>query len=183
VAVVLLSVVVLVAGLVGVGTGTGEVRHGGIVTSYGVGAELARSDTHHICKDVKVCRSEVRVDAVNPPEPALATGPAEHPKDPSPAQVAAAVMAFALLAEPTRVRLLWALRNDGLDVTSLAAAAGCRPTVASQHLSKLRFAGLVEGVRDGRRVVYRLRGGHVRRLLDEALFHADHHVTGEPVHE
>ena len=93
------------------------------------------------------------------------------------------MLAFTLLADPTRVRILWALREKDQDVTTLAAAAGCRPTVASQHLSKLRFAGLVEGVRDGRRVVYRLRGGHVRRLLEEALFHADHQVTGEPVHD
>lgn len=41
--------------------------------------------------------------------------------------------------------------------------------MASQHLSKLRFAGLVVGTRDGQRVVYRLRGGHVRALLSEAL--------------
>jgi len=68
------------------------------------------------------------------------------------------------------------LRETDLDVASLAAAAGCRLTVASQHLSKLRFAGLVEGNRDGRRVLYRLRGAHVRALLTEALFHADHHV-------
>jgi hypothetical protein len=32
-------------------------------------------------------------------------------------------------------------------------------------------------------VLYRLRGGHVRNLLTEALFHADHHVTGQPVHD
>jgi DNA-binding transcriptional ArsR family regulator len=98
-------------------------------------------------------------------------------------RVNAAVMAFALLADPTRVRLLWALRDSDADVTTLAQIAGCRPTVASQHLSKLRFAGLVEGKRDGRRVVYRLRGAHVRNLLSEALFHAEHQVTGEPVHD
>ena len=92
-------------------------------------------------------------------------------------------MAFALLADPTRVKILWAIRDGGADVTTLAGVAGCRPTVASQHLSKLRFAGLVEGVRDGRRIVYRIRGGHVRRLLEEALFHADHQITGEPVHD
>jgi DNA-binding transcriptional ArsR family regulator len=113
------------------------------------------------------------------PEPALS----EHPEMPTPDQVATAVMAFALLADPTRVRILWAIRDQGADVTSLATIAGCRPTVASQHLSKLRFAGLVEGVRDGRRIVYRVRGGHVRRLLEEALFHADHQITGEPVHD
>ena len=109
--------------------------------------------------------------------------PDGHPVEPSDAQVKAAVMSFALLADPTRVRILWALRDGDRDVTALAQAAGCRPTVASQHLSKLRFAGLVEGNRQGRHIVYRLRGGHVRALLTEALFHADHQVSGHPVHD
>jgi DNA-binding transcriptional ArsR family regulator len=108
---------------------------------------------------------------------------AAHPDDPTAAQVNAAVVSFAMLADATRVRILWALRDGDADVASLAAAARCRPTVASQHLSKLRLAGLVEGTRDGRRVVYSLRGGHVRNLLQEAIFHADHQVTGEPVHD
>jgi DNA-binding transcriptional ArsR family regulator len=107
----------------------------------------------------------------------------EHPDVLSNGQVDAAVMAFALLADPTRVRMLWALRDAELDVGSLAAAAGCRPTVASQHLSKLRFAGLVHGQRHGQRVIYRLRGAHVRALLTEALFHADHQISGTPIHE
>jgi DNA-binding transcriptional ArsR family regulator len=107
----------------------------------------------------------------------------QHAVEPTPEQVAAAVSSFALLADGTRVRMLWALREGDLDVTSLAAAASCRPTVASQHLSKLRLAGLVEGRRDGQRVVYRLRGGHVRTLLAEALFHADHQVSGLPLHD
>ena len=111
------------------------------------------------------------------------SAPSAHPELPTDGQVAAAVVSFALLADPTRVRMLWALRDTELDVASLAAVAGCRPTVASQHLSKLRFAGLVEGTRHGQRVVYRLRGGHVRALLSEALFHADHQVSGEPVHD
>jgi DNA-binding transcriptional ArsR family regulator len=98
-------------------------------------------------------------------------------------QVQAAVLSFTLLAEPTRVRMLWALRDHELDVASLAAVAGCRPTVASQHLSKLRLAGLVEATREGRRMVYRLRGSHVRGLLTEALFQADHQVSGHPVHD
>ncbi len=107
--------------------------------------------------------------------------PLAHPDPPTDEQVQAAVVSFTLLAEPTRVRMLWALRDRQLDVSSLAAVAGCRPTVASQHLSKLRFAGLVEATREGRRMVYRLRGGHVRALLTEALFQADHQVSGHPV--
>ena len=92
----------------------------------------------------------------------MATPRVERPSHPdvlSDAQVAAAVTSFALLADGTRVRMLWALREDEMDVASLAAVPGCRPTVASQHLSKLRFAGLVSGTRHGQRVPYRLRGG------------------------
>jgi DNA-binding transcriptional ArsR family regulator len=116
-------------------------------------------------------------------QPTPTTTPLPHPDVLDDARVQAAVMSFTLLAEPTRVRLLWALRDHDADVSSLAESAGCRSTVASQHLSKLRFAGLVEGRRDGRRVVYRLRGAHVRNLLAEALFHADHQISGEPVHD
>lgn len=116
-------------------------------------------------------------------EATAAAAPGGHPEEPTSAQVSAAVVSFAMLADPTRVRILWALRSGQSDVTTLAAAAGCRPTVASQHLSKLRLAGLVEGSRDGRRVLYQLRGGHVRNLLREAMFHADHQVTGEPIHD
>jgi DNA-binding transcriptional ArsR family regulator len=120
------------------------------------------------------------VSATDPARPGERT---PHPEEPTEDQVLAAVMSFALLAEPTRVRMLWSLRDAECDVASLAAAAECRPTVASQHLSKLRFAGLVEGRRDGRRVLYRLRGAHVRNLLIEALFHADHQISGQPVHD
>lgn len=114
--------------------------------------------------------------------------PLKAPGEPSPAppddeQVRAAVTSFALLADPTRVRMLWALRSEHLDVTSLAAAARCRTTVASQHLSKLRLAGLVDATREGRRMIYRLRGSHVRALLDEALYQADHQLSGHPVHD
>ncbi len=118
--------------------------------------------------------------------PARVPNPAStaHPDELTNEQVSAAVLAFSLLSDGTRVRMLWALRDCELDVSSLAAVAGCRPTVASQHLSKLRLAGLVEGSRrGGRQVYYRLRGGHVRSLLAEALFHADHQVTGEPIHD
>ncbi len=33
------------------------------------------------------------------------------------------------------------------------------------------------------RMLYRLRGGHVRALLAEALFHAEHQVSGVPTHD
>jgi DNA-binding transcriptional ArsR family regulator len=117
------------------------------------------------------------------PQRSLARPPKSHPSTPSAEQVEQAALAFSLLSDPTRVRMLWAMRDSEQDVTALTAAARCRQPVASQHLAKLRLAGLVQARREGRRVIYRLRGAHVRALLTEALFHADHQVTGEPTHE
>ena len=111
------------------------------------------------------------------------TPPSSHIDELTGAQVEQAALAFSLLSDQTRIRMLWALRENEQDVTALATAAGCRQSVASQHLSKLRLAGLVQTRRDGRRILYRLRGGHVRALLTEGLFHADHQVSGEPIHE
>jgi DNA-binding transcriptional ArsR family regulator len=103
--------------------------------------------------------------------------------DPTPAQVNAAVDAFRMLSDATRLRLMWLLSSDELDVNSLAASIGApRPSV-SQHLAKLRLAGLVDTRRDGRRVLYRARDSHVRALIAEALFHADHEVSGLPRHD
>jgi DNA-binding transcriptional ArsR family regulator len=97
-------------------------------------------------------------------------------------QVAAAVGTLVMLAEPTRLRLLWALREGELGVTALAEAAGCTPTAASQHLSKLRISGLVDQRAEGRARLYRLRGAHLHRLLDEAVAHTDHTLRGIPPH-
>jgi DNA-binding transcriptional ArsR family regulator len=97
-------------------------------------------------------------------------------------QVDQAVVMLSMLAEPTRLRLLWALRRGEMGVSALAEAADCTPTAASQHLSKLRLVGLVQQRADGRARLYRLAGGHVVRLLAEALAQADHTVSGLPEH-
>lgn len=93
-----------------------------------------------------------------------------------------AVEAFRMLADPTRLRILWLLCGADSDVTTLVDRLGVARPAVSQHLGKLRLAGLVAVRRDGRRAVYRARGGHVRRLLREAIEAADHHLTGAPEH-
>ncbi|HEX3782206.1 MAG TPA: metalloregulator ArsR/SmtB family transcription factor [Pseudonocardiaceae bacterium] len=122
------------------------------------------------------------------PEPVVDVGSgvdsgAHHPEQLAEEQVSAAVSSLSMLAEPTRLRLLWALRDGELGVTELAERAGCRPTAASQHLSKLRLAGLVDQRAQGRARLYRLKGGHLHRLLDEALAHADHLAHDLPHHD
>jgi len=85
-----------------------------------------------------------------------------------------------MLAEPTRLRLLWLVSQREQSVSELAARVGAARPAVSQHLAKLRLAGLVRERRQGRRVFYTARGGHVRRLVVEALAAADHHLTGIP---
>lgn len=84
---------------------------------------------------------------------------------------------FRLLADPTRVKILWSLLHHELTVGTLAELVDANPTTVSQHLSKLRLAGLVQTRREGTFVHYSAHDAHVRRLLTEALSHAEH-ATG-----
>lgn len=88
-----------------------------------------------------------------------------------------------MLADSTRMRMLWLLCGAELDVHTLAERVGIARPAVSQHLAKLHLAGLVTQRRDGRRVLYRAPGGHVRRLLAEALNAADHQLRGFPEHD
>ena len=102
---------------------------------------------------------------------------------PNEAQVRAAVTAFSMLAEPTRLKLLWLISSEELDVSTLAERVGVNASAVSQHLSRLRLCGLADTRKAGRRVLYRARDTHVRSLIAEALFHADHQVSGIADHE
>ncbi|MFG2004533.1 ArsR/SmtB family transcription factor [Spirillospora sp. NPDC048911] len=105
-----------------------------------------------------------------------------HEWTPGRDQLEAASSVFALLSDPTRLHLLWLLAEGEADVTELTTASGAARPAVSQHLAKLRLAHLVQSRREGRRVVYSLRDGHLRGLVMEALNHADHRMTGEPWH-
>ncbi|MEU6747912.1 metalloregulator ArsR/SmtB family transcription factor [Spirillospora sp. NPDC046719] len=102
---------------------------------------------------------------------------------PSSAQIEAATAAFRMLADPTRLRLMWLLTSGEYDVTSLADLLETSRPLVSQHLAKLRMTGLVHTRREGRRVLYRARDTHVRTLITEAFSHAGHEVTGRPRHD
>ena len=93
-------------------------------------------------------------------------------------QVHLAAESFRMLADPTRVKLLWALLQGESSVACLAELVGASPTAVSQHLAKLRLARLVTARREGTFIFYSAADVHVRRLLSEALFHADHADRG-----
>jgi len=114
-------------------------------------------------------------------EPVAPANGLQHPP-PDEEQLSVAAGVFALLADQTRLHVLWLLAQGEADVSQLTEASGAARPAVSQHLAKLRLAGLVQARRDGRRAVYSLRDGHLRRLVLEALSHADHQVSGKPWH-
>ncbi len=98
-------------------------------------------------------------------------------------QARAAADLLRLLADPTRLRLLVALADTDRDVSELTELTGVPRPAVSQHLSRLRLGGLVDSHADGRRRIYTVRNGHLRRLVVEILAQADHLLAGLPDHE
>lgn len=93
---------------------------------------------------------------------------------PEPDDVRRAADALRMLADPTRLKILWALMQGETSVACLAELAGTSPTAVSQHLSKLRLAGLVANRREGTFVYYTLADEHIGELVRQSLSHADH---------
>jgi DNA-binding transcriptional ArsR family regulator len=97
--------------------------------------------------------------------------------------VAVAADTLKLVADPTRLRILWTLLHGEHSVGELASHIGAQPANVSQHLAKLRLARLVRTRRDGNHVFYVAEDAHVRRLVQEAIGHATHVVDDLPDHE
>ncbi len=96
------------------------------------------------------------------------------------AELAAEV--FRMLADSTRVRLLWGMLDRELSVTELADLVGKPAASVSQHLAKLRMARLVRTRREGTSVYYRVENDHVAQLVRDAVFNAEHAGPGVPRH-
>lgn len=92
------------------------------------------------------------------------------------------VEVFRMLADSTRVQLLWALADRELSVNDLAGRVAKPAPSVSQHLAKLRMARLVRTRREGTQVFYRLENDHVRQLVTDAVYNAEHAAGGVPAH-
>jgi DNA-binding transcriptional ArsR family regulator len=97
-------------------------------------------------------------------------------------QVGLMVEVFRMLADATRVQVLWALVDRELSVNELAEHVGKPAPSVSQHLAKLRMARLVRTRRDGTTIFYSLENEHVRQLVSDAVFNAEHAGPGIPGH-
>ena len=87
-----------------------------------------------------------------------------------------------MLADSTRVQVLWALVEREMSVNELAEHVGKPAPSVSQHLAKLRMARLVRTRREGTTIFYSMENDHVAQLVIDAVFNAEHSGPGVPGH-
>jgi DNA-binding transcriptional ArsR family regulator len=78
---------------------------------------------------------------------------------------------FKAFADPSRLRILHALRVEEMCVCDLSALLEISESAVSHQLRLLRTLRLVTNRRDGTVLYYRLLDAHVPELLDLALLH------------
>jgi DNA-binding transcriptional ArsR family regulator len=93
------------------------------------------------------------------------------PSAPAPQVLAEAAASFGMLASPVRLHILWILASGECDVTGLSEQVGGALPAISQHLAKLRLAGLVRSRREGHRQVYLVDDPHLVALVQSMIDH------------
>lgn len=78
---------------------------------------------------------------------------------------------FAILADDTRTKILFALSQEELCVCDLAGLVEMNVSTVSHHLRLLRTANLIRYRKEGRMVYYSLADDHIRTLLDVSTVH------------
>jgi ArsR family transcriptional regulator len=73
-----------------------------------------------------------------------------------------------VLGHPVRIRILELLGNGERTVGELQAALDLDSSGISQHLAALRRQGVIDGRKDGTRVIYRVKDPRTARLLEIA---------------
>ncbi len=97
---------------------------------------------------------------------------------PSSEYVDLAAEVLGILSDPTRIKIVLALRqSDELPVNALAEIVGKKPSGVSQHLARLRMARMVTTRQEGTSVLYRLTDEHALTLVIEALKQAEHAIA------
>jgi ArsR family transcriptional regulator len=101
---------------------------------------------------------------------------------PTDALLVVVIGTFEALADPTRARLLYALRKRSLCVRDLAAVTRVSESAVSHQLRFLKDRRLVKSRRRGNLVVYSVDDHHLAALFREAEYHADHVRRNRPDH-
>lgn len=79
---------------------------------------------------------------------------------------------FRSLGSPLRVGIVVLLHERARSVNELVDALGVSQPLVSQHLRVLRSAGVANGTRQGREMIYELTNSAVSVLVADAGLHA-----------
>jgi ArsR family transcriptional regulator, lead/cadmium/zinc/bismuth-responsive transcriptional repressor len=96
----------------------------------------------------------------------------------SPDHVQSLADTFRVLGDPTRVRILDALRDGELCVNDLATRIALSESAVSHQLRLLRTMRLVRVRREGRLAFYAVDDQHILELLEQASTHVQHAQEG-----
>jgi ArsR family transcriptional regulator len=80
-----------------------------------------------------------------------------------------AALLLRALAHPVRMRIVSLLSDGELCVKRLEEILGIPQPSVSQHLTRLRYAGLISSERRGHLVCYRLTDGPAKAIVSAAL--------------
>jgi DNA-binding transcriptional ArsR family regulator len=78
---------------------------------------------------------------------------------------------FRAFSDTSRVRILFALTTQEINVNALAEIIGISDSAVSHHLRSLRQMKLVVTRREGKEVFYRIEDEHIISLFGEGVKH------------
>lgn len=78
---------------------------------------------------------------------------------------------FKALSSPTRIKILYLLKQQQLTVTQISEKLNISQSAISHQLRELKLARLVKNTKQGRQVIYELDDEHVHQIFDIAIEH------------
>ena len=93
---------------------------------------------------------------------------------PGPEDIRQVAEIFKSLSDPSRLKIVMALRDQELCVCDIAAVCRQSDSAVSHQLRLLRSLNVVKTRRDGKIVYYSLDDDHVISLIHQTLFHVMH---------
>jgi len=80
---------------------------------------------------------------------------------------------YKMFADPTRLKIMWALSNERMCVCDLAVLLGVTKSAISHQLKSLRLLSLVQYEKKGKNVYYSLLDNHVLEMLKNGFEHSE----------
>ena len=78
---------------------------------------------------------------------------------------------FKVISDPTRITILYTLKEGPLNVNRIVDKVGLTQSAVSHQLRTLKQANLVDFEKRGKEVFYRLADHHVYTIFNQALDH------------